>query len=358
MAVVKDMYNMRLRTHELPKQSVMKRIMYAVKTEGVWPDPARVTLEMMRLKPTDKAYTLFKRLLMAVCTASAGARAPAGLRDDGAGVVTGYGVQWCSATAAVEVLKSVDEVRPCRVRTARRLPPVPHRSAGSCGQVIDPMEEHQQLSMFRLISLVLHKGTALGSETPSLLLSRAVSRVPEYAHQQGDADDKSDDSTPRKKAPRTKATPSTPRTTAAKPEKGKKGARKRKRGNFEDKAGAMGPNELPRMKGGNPEGARCEHLDKPGGSVARIERSPGDSPGYAVTRASSRTVAGVPSTRVRSRTRGAQSARRNDARHGHRRRGAMTAKGRRFRRGCPDGRKAVTSIGRTRRHRRGAQGEC
>lgn len=131
-------------------------------------------------------------------------------------------------------------------------------------QVADEMDEQQQLSMYKLIWLVLHKGTALGSESPSLLMSRAVSRVPEYAHQQSEAEEAAAPATVTKTKIKPRVTKTTPATADKLIDKKKKRTG-RPRSRWPDKEGAKGPNGLPRKKGGNPAGVRCEYLDQPGG---------------------------------------------------------------------------------------------
>ncbi|MDC0526130.1 hypothetical protein OAO87_03930, partial [bacterium] len=100
VALLKKMYNIRLRGHQIAKLGVLKRIMYAVKMHGEWPRADNISLEAVRRSPHDKALTLFSRLVWSVVLCAAGTGVPVGKRDDAGHVDGKYPAQWASAEAA------------------------------------------------------------------------------------------------------------------------------------------------------------------------------------------------------------------------------------------------------------------
>ena len=74
----KVLYNMRLTAHELPSMSSMRKIVYAVKVDEVFIDPARLPLEKLRRAPEESADLLFTRLMLGHVVAAVGAEGPIG----------------------------------------------------------------------------------------------------------------------------------------------------------------------------------------------------------------------------------------------------------------------------------------
>ena len=120
LRLLRKMYNITVRQHELPTLSGLKKIVYAIKIDECFPDPLRVTLESMRRDPSDKPLTLWKRIVYGTFTASAGVGVKEGTRDDGAGWVEGFPAQWFNAELGVELTKELEEVSAASPRPACR----------------------------------------------------------------------------------------------------------------------------------------------------------------------------------------------------------------------------------------------
>ena len=73
IGIVKRLYNLNVAERVLPPMKVIKRVAYFAEQHGCWPDPLVVRLEDMRRESSDSPATLFRRLLYAVLTVSAGA---------------------------------------------------------------------------------------------------------------------------------------------------------------------------------------------------------------------------------------------------------------------------------------------
>lgn len=238
--LVKSIYNIKVRPHYMAPISKLRKIAYAVTVEGGWPLASRVPLESVRTAPTDTAVTLFARLLYGVCVVAAGMAVPKGVRDDGAGAVDGAAEpQWASMEKAVALLEEVREL-------AEALP------NGRMKLIVDLM--HKQLG----------KASMMGNSTPSLEMAQMASRAPEYAALRLEAEPASTQSARqgRKRGGDGGAGGSGDART---PEKLPKKATPKSGVKWPDEDGAIGPNSLPRMKGGNPAGDRCKACDRPGG---------------------------------------------------------------------------------------------
>ena len=111
MKRVDELYKIELGSHELASQKILKRVNYAIHTEGVWPDPVRVPLSAYSRRKTDRPMTLWARAVWSVVLCAAGVKAKPTSRDDGAGALTGHAPQWANARVAHRLLKSTDEAR-------------------------------------------------------------------------------------------------------------------------------------------------------------------------------------------------------------------------------------------------------
>ena len=238
------MYNQQVRDFQLPNGQSMKKISYWVKTEGCFPDPERVGLKQMRKKDTDSAWTLFQRLLYGTGTVACGKVAEPGLRDDGAGSVAKYGVQWMNFNCAVQLMLEVQE----------------H---------VDGMSDEDMADVLQAVLMGLFKGTQRGGETASLMLSKMVAMVPTMvqsvmlrnrsagspkrgAKKRVETQEKG---TPVKKTIKKKKGTKGAAEVAVVKETAKKGGRPD--GGWADEEDALGPNGLPRKVGGNPKGSAC-----------------------------------------------------------------------------------------------------
>jgi hypothetical protein len=74
--LVKKMYNLRLRQHEVPTHHVLKMLAYYAKQEVCLPDPVRVPLNKFKRDETDSAFTKFRRLVFGMVVVSAGQACP------------------------------------------------------------------------------------------------------------------------------------------------------------------------------------------------------------------------------------------------------------------------------------------
>ena len=104
-------FNLKLRDSMVPKLSVMKRIVYAVKHTRTFPSEERVPLTKLKVHDYDSNFTMFRRLVCGTMLASAGELVTAEMRDDGAGANKKLGVLWCNPEKVVELLGKLDDVR-------------------------------------------------------------------------------------------------------------------------------------------------------------------------------------------------------------------------------------------------------
>ena len=93
LTLLKSMYNMRVRKHQLSSLKDFKKVAYYT-NEYTWPDPTKVTLEGQRRAPTDTNFLLFERICYTVINTGVGKANPPHLRDDKAGVWPKYDTQW------------------------------------------------------------------------------------------------------------------------------------------------------------------------------------------------------------------------------------------------------------------------
>ena len=246
--LVKKMYNMRLRQHEVPTHHVLKMLAYYAKQEVCLPDPVRVPLNKFKRDETDSSFTKFRRFIFGMVVVSAGQACPAGVRHDGAGETTKFGTQWCSGDDAEDFLKEIEEVR-------------------------DVLSEAVMRNVIELLMKTLFKSTSRGAESPSLGFVRLISELPKIVASEqaaarasagrsgggsGNAPGPAPKAAKAKKGAKRDAPPATPE----KPPKAPKKEEKKARGPYADKAGELGPNGLPRMVGGNPAGAPCSYCTK------------------------------------------------------------------------------------------------
>ena len=236
---VAAMQNIRLRGHELGTVSNLKKVMYWTKIEGTTPDPDRVPLKGFRRTDEDSWCLAFKRAIYSVAVCAAGVEARPELRDDGAGLVKKFGVQWCNAMVAEDLVKEFEE-----------------------HAVRSKLTQGEMKAVAELIWLTLHKSTGThGNETASLAMAQMVSRVPELAASYANRSQKHGERTP-PKGDKEKEKQKPPKGTPAGKEKnGKRKRVERPAGGWKDEAGAMYANGLKRMVGGNPKGDKCKYIE-------------------------------------------------------------------------------------------------
>ena len=227
--MVLGMYNMVVRSKQLPQLKEMKKISFYVKTAATWPDPERLKLEAYRREATDRPITLFAREVWGVVVVAAAEAVPAGKRDDGAGKKTGSPAQWANANVARAMLGELDDLR-------------------------DSTPDDLMTMVVKQMRSALHRGTDLGNETASLAMQTQISRVSEYITVRKDT-----------RAGLKRRQPATPDKASAEdsdePMTEERKSRK-KRLKFKDVEGVKGPGGQVRMKGGNPKGKPCAAFAK------------------------------------------------------------------------------------------------
>ena len=249
MKLVRTMHNIRLRWHDLPKFAMLKRIMFATKINEEWSRPDVVSLEMMRRQKSDKAITLMRRLLWGHVVCAAGTGIKPEVRDDGAGYVSAkYAAQWASAEQARNLCAELEEVRDDVHGTGR------------------------DQTMCDMLYTIISKAVGASNETPSLAMSKAATKVHEFAggesataraasgrkRSRRGAAEQADAAGQKQKKTKTGRQQTPPRQQATPPKTGG-GSEK-----YPDEDGALGPNGLPRKKGGNPAGRKCDRLSNGG----------------------------------------------------------------------------------------------
>ena len=245
VVAVKTLYNLNISERVLPLNKTMKRVAYYAETYGTWPNPQMVRVEDMRREPiTDSPVTLFRRLLYAVLTVSTGAEfdPDSGRSDEGAGFINSAGCapQWCNGNHVIGLLDEVESYR-------------------------DGLTAFHMTKLYSLLHDTLHKQTLGGRASVSHALHNAVQTCDMFALVLKQRQTQYDGASPSARSPRAeaRASPPTPRTTQPTSKcsggKGSGSGGKIKKSRFEDKAGELGPNGLPRMVlGGNPQGSPCK----------------------------------------------------------------------------------------------------
>ena len=246
--VLLKMYYIELRPFEKPGHAQLKKTAYWVKNEGCWPDAERLPLSAFRRAPTDSAYILFKRKVVGVMIVAAGEKPWSSCSDAGAEVKK-HGPQWAHAKVLEGLVKEVEELR-------ERLTP------DELTFVVEVMDES------------LCRSTRTACETATAAARGQIAKVGEHVaaargglkdRGKGDAGRVRDRKrgTPEKGGKERKGGGGMPKVakpaTAAVPrdEKGWKGGAVV---TFKDEEGQLGPNGLPRKKGGNPAGSKCSRL--------------------------------------------------------------------------------------------------
>lgn len=172
---------------------------------------------------------------------------PGRVRDDGAGVHKTSGPLWAHGDVLADMVSELDEIR-------------------------DKITNAQMEAICTVMLESLHKATHVGGESASLAAMRQISKVPEYhasamlARGGGQAAGPSSNPRSPKPAKGPKA------SGAASPSKGKRpagaaspaatAAKAAKAPKYPDDDGAIGPNGLARMAGGNPAGEKCSRFAK------------------------------------------------------------------------------------------------
>jgi len=115
IGIVKRLYNLNVSERVLPPMKVIKRVAYFAEQHGCWPDPLVVRLEDMRRESSDSPATLYRRLLYAVLTVSAGAELDpeSPRKDEGASDLCTVGVkpQWCNGNHVIRLVELVEAKR-------------------------------------------------------------------------------------------------------------------------------------------------------------------------------------------------------------------------------------------------------
>ena len=234
-ALMSKMYGRTTRDHMLAASKAFKQIAYWIEKEGCFPDPERVGLEAVRKKKVDSPYTLFARLMVSCGIVACGKTAAPTLRDDQAGVIDGASAQWFSMVVATELMDEVFEL-------------------------MDELTDAQLQRVIGLMLLSIHKATQRGSETASLAMAKLVAQIPSMAEAARGPTPSEAGSSKEKKEKKKKTAKPAEKAAKEKTPSGPKTGTKRKRpeGGWPDVEGKEGPNGLPRMKGGNPDGGPCK----------------------------------------------------------------------------------------------------
>ena len=244
---VKKLYNLNIDERVLPPIKVVKRVAYYREQHGSWPDPLVVRLEDMRREPSDSAATLFRRLIYAVLTVSAGIEydPTGGRKDEGASDLCRPGVrpQVCNGNHVIKLMELVEAKR-------------------------DVLSPSRLMRLCETIHTTTYTATCSGSTSLSLALRSAWVMADMFAAMvgvQGDEPGSRDGASSSHRSPRSKsrASPPTPHTAplAGKRPGGQGGGSREKAkrtSRHADKVGEVGPNGLPRMAGGNPRGQPCK----------------------------------------------------------------------------------------------------
>ncbi|KAL1511769.1 hypothetical protein AB1Y20_005055 [Prymnesium parvum] len=247
--VLVQMYNIQsTRAHCMPSLAGMKKIAYWVRNEGCWPDPARVSLESMRREPTDSALLKFRRIVYGVMVVAAGEKVGPTTRHEGACGSKKHGAQWAHGDLLEELLSEL-------------------------GEAADKIPETEMASVVAVMHESLFKSTSRGNESVSLAASQQICKVVDYvsqaklasAHAMAAANavhGRGGGGAPKSPAGSKKTKRGSASST---PDKAQRKAGKAERATptkWPDEEGALGPNGLPRKKGGNPAGASCERRAK------------------------------------------------------------------------------------------------
>ena len=235
MELVGIMYSLRLRAHALPTAGVFKKLAYWVLDQGCWPSSDFVKLEALRREAYDSQYTLFMRLLYGCLVVAAGMTVPHTARDDGQGKVPGHADQWLSGLQIVDLLQELEAVR-------------------------DRLSDQELGGVTRAMHEQLHKSSSVGGVSGSFAVHGQISDLTKYVNTQlqiaSANGGKGSPRTGRKERKRERgASPGTLKLA---------GEEETEKKTYKDEEGALGPNNLPRMKGGNPKGAYCGKLKKSG----------------------------------------------------------------------------------------------
>jgi hypothetical protein len=233
------MYNEEIRGFWIPTVSVIRRVAYWARNMRTFPNPAKLPLATFKRTGESNA-TAMNRMLVSCEIATAGQAVAPGERDDGAGKAQGFPDQWLSHRAVQAFRGELEEAREKM-----------------------PVREHDALCEAMYLSL--YKASSEGGMTGSLTLRDQVTQVSNHASMfallrtaeltvsgsgkskkrgRGGGDGASG---PEKKKSRGNAQAGGQRGRQTTPA----------RGRFADEDGALGPNGLARMRGGNPAGAAC-----------------------------------------------------------------------------------------------------
>ena len=248
--VLNKMYYIELRPFEKPGHAQLKKTAYWVKTEGSWPDSERLPLSAFRRAPTDSAYILFKRKVVGVMIVAAGEQPWASCRDAGADVKK-YGAQWAHAKVLEGLVKEVEELRE-RLTPAELTFVVEVMDESLCRATRTACSTATAAARDQISKVGEHVAAARGGLNGGDVKGGKEGRVRGQARKRG-APEKGEE-TKGAKAPRVAkpATAAVPRN-----EKGWQGGGVV---TFKDAEGELGPNGLPRKKGGNPAGGKCTRL--------------------------------------------------------------------------------------------------
>ena len=242
-------YNLRLRTHELGSLSNGRAMAFWVKNMMSSPDPVRFPLAKYRRDPTDSPFLLLRRAFNDLRTIACGEINPDRLRDDGAGKVAKFGVQWASSMQFGELLAEVDEYN-------------------------DLLTAKQMMVMCKLIYKMMFAMTSRGGMSASLAASQLIGKVCDYASRHQADDGQLDDGRRTGGRVRTKKGKPAVKPPISKGNRAAKVARKAAvsaaeaetggddgyKGEWEDKAGVLGPSGMARKKGGNPAAPVCNRF--------------------------------------------------------------------------------------------------
>jgi len=254
-AVLVTIGNYHVRSFLMPSLGVMKKVGYWVRMHRTFPDPTRVPLKAF-CKEGESLYLGLRRAIVSSMVAAAGQKANAGERDDGAGEMRGFGAQWFSTSVGEDLLAECEEaIEKTGAVRFDRLAPIVYQGlfkATAEGRMSGSLAARVQISNLtsQVGMLEMQDFERLAVSTPTRGNGgRGKRNTPSGGGGGGGG-----------RGGGNRGGAGGGRGGGGGGGGGGSGSgtpQKKKKGGYEDKAGELGPNGLPRMVGGNPDGAKC-----------------------------------------------------------------------------------------------------